>query len=344
MTRRVAITGVGLVSCQGVGRAAHAALGPPRLDETSFAPFPIHPLPPLPEWEASIPRREWRQMENWQRLGAYAAGLAIADADARALAPEMDLMVAAGGGERDIALDTAILSALPALPEEAREAHIARALAEGLRPTLFLAQLSNLMAGSISILHGVGGSSRTLMGEEAAGAEALRIAHARIAAGTSRAVLVGAALIAGRWDEIITYAPVLHRGPFAPVAERQGMIRGSMAAFLLLEPLEEALARGAAPLALLCAVATAAGAPEERAARLAALPGGDGALSAAPFAGPGVAGALCIADSLGHGMEAAFPMAVAIGALRVAAGEQRLGVQGFGHALGEFAAVLEAVR
>ena len=45
-----------------------------------------------------------------------------------------------------------------------------------LRPTLFLAQLSNLLAGNISIVHGVTGSSRTFMGEEAAGVDAVRIA------------------------------------------------------------------------------------------------------------------------------------------------------------------------
>ena len=49
-----------------------------------------------------------------------------------------------------------------------------------LRPTLFLAQLSNLLAGNISIVHGVTGSSRTFMGEEAAGVDAVRIAAARI--------------------------------------------------------------------------------------------------------------------------------------------------------------------
>ena len=55
-----------------------------------------------------------------------------------------------------------------------------------LRPTLFLAQLSNLLAGNISIVHGVVGSSRTFMGEEAAGVDAVRIACARIAAGPGR--------------------------------------------------------------------------------------------------------------------------------------------------------------
>ena len=56
-------------------------------------------------------------------------------------------------------------------------------LMNDLKPTLFLAQLSNLLAGNIAIVHGVIGSSRTFMGEEQAGVDAVRIAHARIAAG-----------------------------------------------------------------------------------------------------------------------------------------------------------------
>ena len=54
-----------------------------------------------------------------------------------------------------------------------------------LRPTLFLAQLSKLLAGNISLVHGVIGSSRTFMGEESAGVDAVRVALARIAAGQS---------------------------------------------------------------------------------------------------------------------------------------------------------------
>ena len=62
-----------------------------------------------------------------------------------------------------------------------------------LRPTLFLAQLSNLFAGNISIVHGVTGSSRTFMGEEPAGVDAVRIALSRIDAGQSDVALVGGA-------------------------------------------------------------------------------------------------------------------------------------------------------
>lgn len=334
----VAITGLGLVSCQGEGRAAHATLGGVAPDETAFAPFPVFPLAALP-MDAAIPRREWRQMEGYQRMGTYAAGLAIADAGAAALVPQMDLMVAAGGGERDTALDTAILAGAGAVPPEGQERHVLAQLQQGLRPTLFLAQLPNLMAGSISIVHGVGGSSRTLMGEEAAGAEALRVAHRRVAEGRSQAMLVGGAYLATRWDTIMTFAARLHRGAFVPTAARTGMVLGSQAAFLVLEPLRAALARGATPLALLSEIATDAGAPEGRAARLGALPGAGAAFSALPHG----AGEGCVGDALGHGLEAAFPMAVALAALAVAAGQARVGVRGFGHEFGEFGAVLEAV-
>src|SRR3712207_5114518 len=99
------ITGVGLVSSLGEGAAPHlAALADPAtrpvLDETGFAPFPVHPLPPL-DLDRQIPKRgDQRQMEPWQRLGTYAAGLAIDSADARDLVAAMHLVVAAGGGAR----------------------------------------------------------------------------------------------------------------------------------------------------------------------------------------------------------------------------------------------------
>jgi 3-oxoacyl-[acyl-carrier-protein] synthase II len=162
------ITGIGLVSVAGEGREAHraalASAAPPAVDEVSFAPFPLHPAPAI-NLDRQIPKKgDQRQMEPWQRLGTYAAGLALDDAGARGLVAEMDLVVAAGGGERDIALDENVLATLPGLPAAERGAKLNEMLATGLRPTLFLAQLSNLMAGNISIVHGVTGASRTFMG------------------------------------------------------------------------------------------------------------------------------------------------------------------------------------
>ena len=92
-----------------------------------------------------------------------------------------------------------------------------------LRPTLFLAQLSNLLAGNISIVHGVTGSSRTFMGEESAGVDAVRIALARIAAGQSDIALVGGSHNGEREDLLLLYDAGGHmlRGAFQPVWERK---------------------------------------------------------------------------------------------------------------------------
>ena len=68
----------------------------------------MHPVA-VPNWDTQIPKKsDQRQMEPWQRLGAYAAGLALDAAKAKgdaALKAAMHLIVAAGGGERDYAVD-----------------------------------------------------------------------------------------------------------------------------------------------------------------------------------------------------------------------------------------------
>ncbi|WP_137178777.1 beta-ketoacyl-ACP synthase [Roseomonas sp. AR75] len=260
------ITGIGLVSSAGEGRAAHLAAlestAPAALDDTTYTPFPIHPSPTL-ELDRQIPKKgDQRQMEPWQRLGTYTAGLAIDDANARGLVGDMDLIVAAGGGERDVALDDAVLSALAPLPPAEAAVKLNEMLAGGLRPTLFLAQLSNLLAGNISIVHGVTGASRTFMGEDQAGADAVRIAAARVAEGNSPIALAGGAYSAPRWDMLMLYnnASLLRRGPWAAVFSREdapGAITGTLGGFVVMETAAHARARGAQGLAKLNAVASA---------------------------------------------------------------------------------------
>jgi len=165
--------------------------------------------------------------------------------------------VAAGGGERDLAVDSTILSGLPGATNPG--AFLNENLMGGLRPTLFLAQLSNLLAGNISIVHGVTGSSRTFMGEEAAGVDALRVAVARIAAGQSDIALVGGSHNAERPDLLMLYEFGHHnlKGQYAPVWERAaapGFALGSLGAFLVIEAREHAQARGARPSARLSSV------------------------------------------------------------------------------------------
>jgi 3-oxoacyl-[acyl-carrier-protein] synthase II len=261
--REAWITGVGIVSCLGEGPEAHwEALNNsrPKADTTSLAPYIIHPLAPV-DFDKQIPKKgDQRQMEPWQRIGTYSAGLALESAGVKGNAEILsstDMIVAAGGGERDLAVDANIMTGIPKAQNPG--VFLNERLMSDLRPTLFLAQLSNLLAGNISIVHGVTGSSRTFMGEESAGVDAMRIALSRISAGQSSIALVGGAFNADRPDHLLikefggynlkdTFAPVWQRGP------KGGLALGSFGAFVVLEERGHADARGAKRLARLRSV------------------------------------------------------------------------------------------
>src|SRR5262249_50386081 len=109
--RETWVSGIGIVSCLGEGPQAHWERlngSPPQPDTTRFAPYIVHPLAPL-ELDKQIPRKgDQRQMEPWQRIGTYAAGLALDSAGVKGkpeLLARMDMIVAAGGGERDEVVD-----------------------------------------------------------------------------------------------------------------------------------------------------------------------------------------------------------------------------------------------
>ena len=263
--REAWITGIGIVSCLGEGLDAHwqgFADNKRVIDNESFPPFIVHPLATI-DFDKQIPKRgDQRQMEPWQRIGTYAAGLALDSAGCKgnaALLGHMDMIVAAGGGERDEAVDSAILTALP--KAERPDRFLNDRLMSDLRPTLFLAQLSNLLAGNISIVHGVTGSSRTFMGEELAGIDAIQITLARIAAGQSDIALVGGSYNSERSDVVMLFefGGYCLKGEFRPVWEREensGFAVGSLGAFVVLESRTHAQARNARPIARLTAVAS----------------------------------------------------------------------------------------
>ena len=346
------ITGLGIASCLGEGPEAHwqaLMTGKPHPDTTTFAPFIVHPIAPL-ELDKQIPKRgDQRQMEPWQRIGTYAAGLALDSAGVKGnaeLLGRMDMIVAAGGGERDVAADTAILSGLP--KANAPDAFLNERLMNDLRPTLFLAQLSNLLAGNISIVHGVTGSSRTFMGEEMAGVDAVRIACARIQSGQSDIVLVGGAQNAERKDQLLIFefAGLVLKDRFAPVWERSehsGFALGSLGAFLVIESRSHAERRGAKPIAQLTSVVSdrcrrqpgaiieslrglwtplAPALNEDQAAIISGATGAEPATGEeraflSEHAGLAVR---ATGTHLGHGVEPQFPMNVALAALAVSHG------------------------
>jgi 3-oxoacyl-[acyl-carrier-protein] synthase II len=343
--RDVWITGIGLVSSLGEGLDAHwGALeggAEPVLDQAGFAPYVVHPLAKI-NFDLQIPKKgDQRQMEPWQRIGTYAAGLALASAGIagnKDILGTTDMVVAAGGGERDQSVDGSILTEIEKQPNP--DVYLNERLQSDLRPTLFLAQLSNLLAGNISIVHGVTGSSRTFMGEESSGTDAVRIGWARIAGGTSEIALVGGAYNAERRDMLLLFAlkKLAMMAPWAPVlSDPKGVPTGSAGAFLVLESPEHAKARGVTPIARLSGVwserakrnqpgaveavleklideagksegtavfSAASGAPEPTRAEAAVL-----AKTGLPVRS--------VTDRVGHGLEAQMPVALAIAALAV---------------------------
>jgi 3-oxoacyl-[acyl-carrier-protein] synthase II len=263
MPEEALITGIGLASSLGEGLEAHwdaLQSGRVNVDGEKFAPFVVHPLAPL-NYDLQIAKKgDQRQMEAWQRIGTYAAGLALDCAGIKGNAEILgrtDMIVAAGGGERDLNVDSTILSAQQG--GETAPGFLNERLMSDLRPTLFLAQLSNLLAGNISIVHGVTGSSRTFMGEEASGVDAVRIALARIEAGQSDIALVGAAFNAERKEMLMLFdfGGYALKGDCKPVWDRAakgGFALGSAGVFLVIESKKHATARGAKPLAKLSSV------------------------------------------------------------------------------------------
>jgi 3-oxoacyl-[acyl-carrier-protein] synthase II len=254
------ITGIGLATSLGEGLDANwDALNERRInvDEKALAPYIVHPWAPV-NFDTQIPKKgDQRQMEAWQRIGTYAAGLALDSAGVKGnkeILGRMDMIVAAGGGERDLAVDAGVLNAAAA--GNSAPGFLNERLMSDLRPTLFLAQLSNLLAGNIAIVHGVSGTSRTFMGEEVAGADAARIALARIAAGQSDIALIGGSHNGQRKDLLVLYefGDYNLKNKFEPVwsrKEQSGFALGSGGAFLVIESRAHAEARGAKPYARL---------------------------------------------------------------------------------------------
>jgi 3-oxoacyl-[acyl-carrier-protein] synthase II len=387
--RETWITGIGIVSSLGEGLdATWDALrqGRVNVDRKTYAPWMVHPLAPL-ELDTQIPKKgDQRQMEAWQRIGTYAAGLALDSAgikDDKEILARTDMIVAAGGGERDLDVDAAILTARA----DARSGALNERLMNDLRPTLFLAQLSNLLAGNISIVHGVSGSSRTFMGEEAAGVDAVRIAWAKIASGQSEVALVGAAHNGERKEMLMLYecGGFNLKNDFASVWARsgKGFALGSGGVFLVLESRPHAERRGAKPFARLLNVvsghsprstpggiesalgglwATLGVKDRSRAIYTAATGAADATAEEAAFlSAHGDIPVRAVSSSFGHLSEAQFPLALALSSLSLSRGAlvppndtsgretevnmmpAQIVAVGVGHWRGEGMALLEAV-
>jgi len=237
MTREVVITGYAHHSARSAAPDFVAAQDPASLDFSGQVPN----------------RSDLRAQGLSQLLGSYTAGLALDMAGLKGEAgilADADLMVATHFGERDRETDQAVLEAVCA--EGAGEESLNRELSN-LRPSLFLAQLQNLFAANISIVHGVLGTSITFMGETPAGARVVDEARRRVLCGRSDIVLVGAVFNGLRPDILEVHdARAFGDGAGGEEAGADDRLAlGFGAAFLLLESGEHAARRGAGPKARL---------------------------------------------------------------------------------------------
>lgn len=256
--KHAVITGIGLVSSAGIDLNAHQNIfeqGPLGLDNLLLPPFFIHNVRDI-DWQTQIVQKsDQRQMGLWQKLGVYAAGLALDDADIKtdpALLASIDMIIAAGGGERDIIADSAILAKCRSANTRAEQASLLNSeLARQLRPTLFLAQLSNLLAGNIAIIHKLSGASASYMGEEGAGITAIETARSWIEAGKSTRILLGGSYNAASYDMLLNLQLTTKIEDFKwrPISQRiegkGAVVPGSGAAFLVIEEAKHAYSRNA---------------------------------------------------------------------------------------------------
>ena len=208
-------------------------------------------------FDAQIPKKgDQRQMEAWQRIGTYAAGLALDSAGVKGnkeILGRMDMIVAAGGGERDLAVDVGD-------PERRRQGQ-------------FRARLSQRTADERSAADAVPGPAlqparrqhrhrpRRVPARRAPSwarkppASTRRGSRWRASqSGQSDIALVGAAHNGERKDLLILYefGDFNLKDKFAPVWAREdnsGFALGSAGAFLVMESREHAEARGAKPYA-----------------------------------------------------------------------------------------------
>lgn len=191
--------------------------------------------------ELGLSRVDRRSLGTQFYLGVYAAGLALKSADV--LGSErtgsIGLSVALKGCERDQKLDTEITRrAASARAYDAAQTN--RMLMENLRPSLFLSQITNLLAANLAVLFSTLGTSRTFVGEEQAGCSALENAIRRAAGSTPESTLAGAALNADSYGLLSWFASLQLSGSSNENTNvwlrTAGACPSTIASFLVIEP------------------------------------------------------------------------------------------------------------
>jgi 3-oxoacyl-[acyl-carrier-protein] synthase II len=266
--RRVAITGLGVVAPNGLGKEAfwsacvdgRSGVGPIRTFDASAHPVKIAAEVPefdINQYVPSEHRKSLKIMGRAMRFGVAASALAVRDSGLD-LSRENPERVGLIMGTGLVPID--LLEVTPLLADSADESghlQVDRLGGQGsgaLFPLWLLKYLPNMVAAHISMIHNAQGPNSTITTACAAGTQAVGEAFRLIQRNDADIVLAGGA--DSRIDPLLLLAytalgalSTAHRPPqevSRPFdGERDGFVLGEGAAVLVLEELERAKRRGA---------------------------------------------------------------------------------------------------
>lgn len=253
---RVVVTGIGVACPLGIGReelwrsvvAGRSGAGPITLFDTSdFAVTMACEVPDFVPGEF-MDKKVARRMDRYAQLGVAAARLAIADAG-------FDI-----GDGADVGAILGNGAAGPLSREDQHRVMLERG-PDRISPFAIPMQVANMGAGQVSMELGLHGPVAAMLTACAAGTDAIGTATEVIRRGDARAMLAGGAectispyFVAG-FDSMKVLSHRLEdpAGAARPYdASRDGFLIGEAGAILMLERLDDALARGAE---ILCEIA-----------------------------------------------------------------------------------------
>jgi 3-oxoacyl-[acyl-carrier-protein] synthase II len=285
MDRRVAVTGIGVISPLGVGASEHWAgllagrSGVSRVDRLARLGYPVDVAAevPAPALAGCLPRLPRKQLKLYNRATTFAmAAASMAAEDAGINAPVSDA-TRAGVNMATLFIPYPIQSLLQLLPDlealgNRGQLDIGKALKQcmgGVNPLdLSLKIVPNLTAGHIAIRFGLRGACRTVADGWTGGMHAIGQAVSAIRDGSLDLVFTGGAECP---LEDLVFADLCATDLLAPSAAvpertcrpfgsgRQGTVAGEGAAILVLEAYEHAVDRGARVRAVVAGFGAASG-------------------------------------------------------------------------------------
>jgi 3-oxoacyl-[acyl-carrier-protein] synthase II len=265
--RRVVVTGLGVVSPNGIGKDAFwsacvngiSGVGPIRSFDASGHPVRVAAEVSdfdITHWVPPEHRKSLKIMGRAARFGVAASGMAVKDSGLELKTEDPTrLGVVMGSGLVPIDIpDIAPLVAQAMTPEGFQPTQLGQKGRDSLFPLWLLKYLPNMLAAHISLIHNAQGPNNTIVTACAAGTQAVGEAFRLIARDDIDLCLAGGA--DSRIDPLLllTYRSLgaLSQATRPPAevsrpydAGRDGFVLGEGAGVLILEELEHARKRGA---------------------------------------------------------------------------------------------------